>query len=135
MNVKIKRQIQRLWFLKELLQKILTNTYTDCLVAHFPVLEYLSSTSLYPINFKKTSPMSRKWKIDWGCECLLRMQSQEWNDFLYCFYMIAMLFSNDLFVSAIKLKNSSCGLSTLIIWIKFYHKINYVLQCDKKTCS
>ena len=112
-----------------------SNTYTDCLVTEFPVLEHLCSAYLYPTSFKKTSHMSRKWKIDWGCECLLRMQSQEWNDFLYCFYMITMLFSNDLFVSAIKLKNSSCGLSTLIIWIKFYHKINYVLQCDKKTCS
>ena len=31
-----------------------SNTYTDCLVADFPVLEHLCSTSLYPINFKKT---------------------------------------------------------------------------------
>ena len=52
-----------------------SNTYTDCLVAEFPVLEHLCSASLYPINFKKTSHISRKWKIDWGCECLARMQS------------------------------------------------------------
>ena len=31
-----------------------SNTYTDCLVEDFPVLEHLCSTSLYPINFKKT---------------------------------------------------------------------------------
>ena len=50
-----------------------SNTYTDCLVAEFPVLEHLCSASLYPINFKKTSHISRKWKIDWGCEFLVRM--------------------------------------------------------------
>ena len=37
-----------------------SNTYTDCLVAEFPVLEHLYSTSLHPINFKKTSHISRK---------------------------------------------------------------------------
>ena len=52
-----------------------SNTYTDCLVSEFPVLEHLCSTSLYPINVNKTSLIVRKWKIDWGCECLVRMQS------------------------------------------------------------
>ena len=52
-----------------------SNIYTDCLVPEFRVLEHLCSASLYHINFKKTSYMSRKWKIDWGCECLVRMQS------------------------------------------------------------
>ena len=41
-----------------------SNTYTYCLVAEFPVLEHLCSTSLYPIKFKKTSHISRKWKIE-----------------------------------------------------------------------
>ena len=52
-----------------------SNTYTDCLVAEFPVLEHLCSASLHSINLKKTSHISRKWKIDWGCEGLVRMQS------------------------------------------------------------
>ena len=50
-----------------------SNTYFDCLVAEFSVLELRCSASLYPINFKKTSHISRKWKVDWGCECLVRM--------------------------------------------------------------
>ena len=32
---------------------IQTHTHIDCLVAEFPVLEPLCSSSLYPINFKK----------------------------------------------------------------------------------
>ena len=52
-----------------------SDTYTDNLVAEFPVLAYLCSTSLYPINFKKASRITRKWKIDLDCECLVIMQS------------------------------------------------------------
>ena len=51
-------------------------TDTDYLVAEFTVLEHLCSTSLYHINFKKNSHISRKWKNDWGAaKCLVRMQS------------------------------------------------------------
>ena len=32
----------------------------------------------------------------------------------------------------LKLKNSKCGISPLIIWVKFYHKINSVSQYNKK---
>ena len=46
------------------------NTYTDDSVAEFSVLEHLCSTS---VHFKKDSHISRKWKIDWGWESLVRM--------------------------------------------------------------
>ena len=36
--------------------------------------------------------------------------------------MVAMLCSNELFVSALKLKNGNCGISPLIIWVKFIIK-------------
>ena len=77
---KIKHIIQLSHILQSKLVKVFffySNTYTDCLVAEFPLLEHLCSSSLYPINFKKTSLISRKWKwkIDWDCECLVRMQS------------------------------------------------------------
>ena len=160
MNVKIKRQIQHLWFIEELLQKILTIeercfswktsqpgicrigvekfyrsysqppssdrtfcrnscemwsenrwryiykiihiksncqdvyssmlifqsqgycsevlsvwNYSQEIITKTSVLEHLCSASLYPINFEKTSHISRKWKTDWSCECLVRMQS------------------------------------------------------------
>ena len=32
----------------------------------------------------------------------------------------------------LKLKNSKCGISPFIIWVKFYHKINSVSQYNKK---
>ena len=74
---KVKHIIQLSHVLQSKLVKVFffySNTYIDCLVAEFPVLEHLYSFSLYPINFKKTSLISRKWKIDWDCECLVRMQ-------------------------------------------------------------
>ena len=37
-------------------------------------------------------------------------------------------FSSELFVSALKLKNRNCGISPLLIWVKFYHKIINVSQ-------
>ena len=46
------------------------NTYIDDSVAEFSVLEHLCSTS---VHFKKDSHISRKWKIDWGWESLVRM--------------------------------------------------------------
>ena len=82
-----------------------SNTYIDCLVAEFPVLEHLCSTSIYPINFKKTSLISRKWKIDWGCECPVRMSHNNGMAFyivsiwLQCFVPMSTLN-----LSAFKLK-------------------------------
>ena len=63
-----------------------SNTYTDCLVAEFPVLEHLWSAYLYPINSKKTSHKSRKWK-NW---LTLWMPSQntvimEWLSILFLY--------------------------------------------------
>ena len=103
------------------------NTHTDGLVAEFPVLEHISSTSLCYIHFKKAFHISRKWKIDWGCEYLVRMQLSWWTGFLYRFYMVVMLRSNELCVGALKLKNSNCGINPFL-WVKFYPKIKHVSQ-------
>ena len=47
------------------------------------------------LNFKKTSHISWKWKINWSCEWLIGfVLACECIGFLYCFYMVVIFCSN-----------------------------------------
>ena len=50
---------------------------THTLIVKLQSFQFLNTSAVpfYTLNFKKTFHISRKWQIDWSCECLVRMHS------------------------------------------------------------
>ena len=78
---------------------------TDGLVAEFSVLEHLCRTYLI-LNFKNTSHISWKWKINWGL-----------IGFLYCFYIYMAVTLCMSFVPIIVIRNSKISSGRYLDWV------------------